>query len=43
MDGLHKLARHGMPTINPPGAMEKAVDKYYTLALFSERRLPVPR
>jgi RimK family alpha-L-glutamate ligase len=43
MDGLHKLARRGMPIINPPVAIEKAVDKYYTLALLSEHGLPVPR
>lgn len=43
MDGLHKLARHGMPIINPPAAIEKAVDKYYTLALLNEHGLPVPR
>lgn len=43
MDGLHKLARRGMPIINPPAAIEKAVDKYYTLALLSEHGLPVPR
>lgn len=43
MDCLHKLARHGMPVINPPTAIEKAVDKYYTLALLSEHGIPVPR
>jgi len=43
MDALHKLARHGMPIVNPPAAIEKAVDKYYTLALLSEHGLPVPR
>jgi len=43
MDGLHKLARHGLPIINPPAAIEKAVDKYYALALLSEHGLPVPR
>jgi RimK family alpha-L-glutamate ligase len=43
MDGLHKLAREGMPIINPPAAIEKAVDKYYTLALLNERGIPVPR
>jgi len=43
MDGLHKLARRGMPIVNPPAAIEKAVDKYYTLALLSEHGLPVPR
>jgi len=43
MDSLHKLARHGMPIINPPPAIEKAVDKYYTLALLNEHGVPVPR
>jgi len=43
MDSLHKLARHGMPIINPPAAIEKAVDKYYTLALLNEHGLPTPR
>jgi RimK family alpha-L-glutamate ligase len=43
MDSLHKMARHGMPVINPPAAIEKAVDKYYALALLSEQGLPVPR
>lgn len=43
MDSLHLLAKHGMPIINPPGAIEKAVDKYYTLALLSERGIPVPK
>jgi RimK family alpha-L-glutamate ligase len=43
MDSLHKMARHGMPIINPPAAIEKAVDKYYALALLSEQGLPVPR
>ena len=43
MDGLHKLARHGMPVINPPAAIEKAVDKYYALALLNEQGIPVPK
>lgn len=43
MDCLHKLLRRGMPIINPPSAIEKAVDKYYTLALLSENGVPVPR
>jgi RimK family alpha-L-glutamate ligase len=43
MDSLHKMARHGMPIINPPAAIEKAVDKYYALAVLSEHGLPVPR
>lgn len=43
MDGLHKLARHGLPIVNPPAAIEKAVDKYYALTLLGEYGLPVPR
>jgi RimK family alpha-L-glutamate ligase len=43
MDCLHKLSRHEMPVINPPAAIEKAVDKYYALALLSEHGIPVPR
>lgn len=36
MGCLHKPARHGVPIINPPAAIEKAVGEYYTLALLSE-------
>ena len=43
MDSLHKMARRGMPVINPPAAIEKAVDKYYALSLLSEHGLPVPK
>jgi RimK family alpha-L-glutamate ligase len=43
MDALHKLARHEIPIINPPSAIEKAVDKYYALTLLSENGLPVPK
>jgi RimK family alpha-L-glutamate ligase len=43
MDMLHKLWRTGLPVINQPSAIEKAVDKYYALALLSERGIPVPR
>jgi len=43
MDSLHKMARRGMPVINPPAAIEKAVDKYYALALLNEHGVPVPR
>lgn len=32
-----------MPVINHPTAIEKAVDKYYALALLSEKGIPVPR
>jgi len=43
MDALHKLSRDGLPVINHPAAIEKSVDKYYTLALLNEAGLPVPR
>jgi len=43
MDMLHKLQRAGVPVINQPSAIEKAVDKYYTLALLEENMIPTPR
>jgi RimK family alpha-L-glutamate ligase len=43
MDILHKLNREGLIIINHPSAIEKAVDKYYTLSLLRDSGLPVPR
>jgi len=43
MDLLHTLRRRGVYVINPPGAIEKCVDKYYALALLRENGLPVPQ
>lgn len=43
LDLLHRLERLGLPIINPPSSIEKAVDKYYALTLMEERGLPVPR
>jgi RimK family alpha-L-glutamate ligase len=43
MDMLHKLWRAGLPVINQPSAIEKAVDKYYALALLAESGIPIPR
>jgi len=43
MDFLHKLERLGLPIINPPLAIERAVNKYCSLTLFQENGLPVPR
>jgi len=43
MNILHRLQRLGMPIINPPLAIEHAVDKYHILALLEEQSLPVPR
>jgi RimK family alpha-L-glutamate ligase len=43
MDFLHTLERHGLPVINPPLAIERAVNKYCSLTLLQENGLPVPR
>ena len=43
MNLLHKLERLGLLIINPPLAIERAVDKYNSLTLFHENGLPVPR
>ena len=43
MDTLHKVSRAGLPVINHPSAIEKAVDKYYALSLLDEKGIPVPR
>ena len=43
MDMLHKLWRMGLPVINQPIAIERAVDKYCTLAFLAEKGIPVPR
>lgn len=40
---LHSISRMGLPVVNPPSSIEKAVDKYYTLALLSEAGIKVPR
>nr|MDO8081889.1 RimK family alpha-L-glutamate ligase [Candidatus Freyarchaeota archaeon] len=43
MDTLHRLQRLGMKIYNPPSAIEKASDKFYTSALLEEAGLPTPR
>ncbi|MFX1318819.1 MAG: RimK family alpha-L-glutamate ligase [Promethearchaeota archaeon] len=43
MDALHCLERLGIPFMNRPHAIEKAVDKYYTLRLLELAGVPVPR
>jgi len=43
MDLLHSLERRGVLVVNPAGAIERCVDKYYALALLDESGLPVPR
>ncbi len=42
IDALHLLAKLGVPVINHPAAIERAVDKFYTLALLEDAGLPVP-
>jgi len=43
LDVLHKLRRADLPVINHPSAIEKAVDKYYALAVLEERGIPIPK
>ena len=43
MDVLGRLAAAGTPVVNPPRALEIAIDKYLTLARLAEAGLPVPR
>ncbi|HEX4073007.1 MAG TPA: RimK family alpha-L-glutamate ligase [Planctomycetaceae bacterium] len=42
MDALHRIAAEGVPVMNPPRAVEAAVDKYLTLSLLEAAGLPVP-
>ena len=42
MDVLHQLEDSGVRCINSPGAIEKIVDKYYTLSLLAQAGLRVP-
>ena len=42
MDAIHRVAAAGVPVLNPPRAVEAAVDKYLTLALLATAGLPVP-
>jgi RimK family alpha-L-glutamate ligase len=43
MDVLGRLAAAGTPVVNPPRALEVAIDKYLTLTHLSEAGLSVPR
>ncbi len=42
MDALHQLENGGLRIINAPAAIEKMVDKYYTLSLLEKQGLLVP-
>jgi len=43
MDAFHRLVRHGKVVINDPSAIERCIDKFYSLSLLYENGLPVPR
>jgi len=43
LDLLHRLEGLGLPIINSPSSIEKAVDKYRALTLLEENGVPVPR
>ncbi|MEM2843774.1 MAG: RimK family alpha-L-glutamate ligase [Candidatus Bathyarchaeia archaeon] len=40
---LHRLYSKGLNVINKPSAIEKAVDKYYALALLEDSGIPIPK
>lgn len=42
MDALHLLEARGVPVLNPPRAVEAAVDKYLALGRLAAAGLPVP-
>src|SRR5262245_1156165 len=42
MDVLHRLQAHGVPVLNPPGAVETCVDKYLASARLEAAGLRVP-
>ncbi len=42
MDALHRLEAKGVPVLNPPRAVEAAVDKYLALAMLQAGGLSVP-
>lgn len=43
MDALHRLEQLGVPVVNSPRALERAVDKSYTSALLERAGIPTPR
>ena len=42
VDALHWLEERGVPVMNSPRAIERAVDKFYTTALLQDAGLPTP-
>jgi RimK family alpha-L-glutamate ligase len=43
MDALHRLESLGVLVLNPPAALERTVDKFYTSFLLEDAGLPTPR
>ncbi|MEM4700035.1 MAG: RimK family alpha-L-glutamate ligase [Candidatus Nezhaarchaeales archaeon] len=43
IDLLHTLSRAGLLVVNSPSAIERCIDKYFTLAFLSEHGIRVPR
>jgi RimK family alpha-L-glutamate ligase len=43
VDALHRLENAGVRVVNPPAAIERTVDKYYTSTLLEDAGLPTPR
>jgi len=43
MDALHRLENAGVRVINSASAIERGVDKYYTLTLIKNQGLPIPK
>jgi RimK family alpha-L-glutamate ligase len=42
VDALHWIEERGVPVVNSPRAIERAVDKFYTTALLQDVGLPTP-
>src|SRR5215510_2842997 len=42
LDALHWIEEHGVPVMNPPRAIERSVDKFYTDARLREAGLATP-
>lgn len=43
MDTLHRMENRGIGVINSASAIERTVDKYYTLTLAEDAGLPIPK
>lgn len=43
LDLLRNIERNGVPIINSPPSIERAVDKYHALAILQHHDLPVPK